>query len=151
MTWDELSPEQKHDAKKAYLCRLADEGRFIEVVYNGGDGVEEERGPSYEELANADALVPDDVMRNEGVCYVPEDFMSSSPDDPRLFTPEFVHEWCNLHLTVAEYDKDNDKLHTNCDVVSGFEWAKRKLQDLCDRFSKGQLNDSETHMLPDQG
>lgn len=35
MTWDELSPEQKLDMKKAYMEKLADEGNFISVIYGG--------------------------------------------------------------------------------------------------------------------
>ena len=74
MTYDELTPEQKLQVKQDYLCRLADEGCFIEVVYGNG---EEERGPSYGELADADILVPDDVIWDKfaGTMFTEDDFV----------------------------------------------------------------------------
>lgn len=146
MTWDELSPAQKHDMKEAYLVRLADKGRFVEVVYGDGN---EERGPSYGELADADRLVPDDVMRDQGIDYVPEDCPSSSPADDRLFTPEFVREWCDRNLLASKYREETG---TMCEMVrhTGIRWARRKVQDLCDRFVKGQLTDDERKQLPQE-
>lgn len=70
MTYDELTPDQKLQVKQRYMMKLADEGSFVEVIY--GDG--EERGPSYGELADADRLVPDDVVRDENIVYTEEDF-----------------------------------------------------------------------------
>ena len=70
MTYDELTPEQRLQVKQRYMMKLADEGNFVEVMY--GDGGEE-RGPSYGELADADRLVPDDVVRDRTV-YTEEDF-----------------------------------------------------------------------------
>jgi hypothetical protein len=144
MTWDELSPEQKHDIKEAYLIRLADEGRFIEVVY--GDGVGEERGPSSGELADADRLVSDDVMRDQEVDYAPEDCPSSSPTDLRLFTPEFVHEWCNQKLLTSRYRKRIGPVYGRA-IPTGIRWARQMVQGLCDRFAKGQLTEDECRLL----
>lgn len=70
MTYDELTTEQRLQVKQRYMTKLADEGNFVEVMY--GDGGEE-RGPSYGELADADRLVPDDVVR-DGTVYTEEDF-----------------------------------------------------------------------------
>ena len=66
----ELSKDQMHELKERYLMKLADEGSFAEVLdvdYNE---------PSYGDLANADQIVPDDVIFREydGVCFVPDDF-----------------------------------------------------------------------------
>ena len=69
MSYDELTPDQKLQVKQRYMMKLADEGNFVEVMYGGG----EERGPSYGELADADRLVPDDVVR-DGTMYTEEDF-----------------------------------------------------------------------------
>ena len=69
MTYDELTPDQKFQVKQGYMMKLADEGNFMVVIYGGG----EERGPSYGEIADADRLVPDDLVR-DGTLYTKEDF-----------------------------------------------------------------------------
>ena len=58
------------ELKQNYLEQLADEGSYAEVLdvdYNE---------PSYCDLANADEIVPDDVIfyEYEGVSFVPDDF-----------------------------------------------------------------------------
>ena len=70
MNVHELSREQLTELKQNYLCQLADEGTFSEIA--GRDYDE----PSYGDLADADEIVPDDVIfRNyEGVDFVEEDF-----------------------------------------------------------------------------
>lgn len=69
MTYDDLTPDQRLQVKQRYMMKLADEGNFVGVVY--GDG--EERDPSYGELADADRMIPDDVVR-DGTVYTEEDF-----------------------------------------------------------------------------
>lgn len=148
MTWDELSPEQKHDVKENYLVRLADEGRFVKTIY-GEDADEPERGPSQGELCDADRLVSDEEMKAlcEGIAFVPEDFLSSSPSEPWRFTPEFVSKWAEWQLTVPQYEKDHDRLHTNCDIKAGIDYALTKIKDFAERFEKGQLNDEERKLM----
>ena len=70
MTIKELSKDQLHELKERYLMKLADEGTFAEVM-----GVDYD-APSYGDLANADEIVPDDVIEREyeGVCFVEDDF-----------------------------------------------------------------------------
>lgn len=70
MTVTELRSDQLLELKQAYLCALADEGRYAEVT-----GAEYD-APSYGDLENADAIVPDDVIFEayEGVEFVEEDF-----------------------------------------------------------------------------
>ena len=70
----ELSREQLVELKQNYLTQLADEGSYAEVLdvdYNE---------PSYWDIANADEIVPDDViMKNyEGTCFVPDDFFCTA-------------------------------------------------------------------------
>lgn len=70
MTVHELSRDQLVELKQNYLSELADEGSFAEVMdcdYNE---------PSCWDLANADDIVPDDVVfRNyEGTHFVNDDF-----------------------------------------------------------------------------
>lgn len=70
----ELSRDQLVELKQNYLSELADEGSYAEVMdcdYNE---------PSYWDLANADDIVPDDVIfRNyDGVCFVKDDFFCTA-------------------------------------------------------------------------
>ena len=70
----ELSKDQMHELKERYLMKLADEGSFAEVLdvdYNE---------PSYSDLANADEIVPDDVIFREydSVYFVPDDFFCTA-------------------------------------------------------------------------
>lgn len=67
----ELNREQLIQLKQRYLTELADEGTFAEILDVDYDE------PSYSDLANADEIVPDDVVfRNwEGVNFVEEDFV----------------------------------------------------------------------------
>ena len=70
----ELSREQMHELKEAYLTKLADEGTFAEVL-----GVDYD-APSYGDLANADDIVPDDVMFREYdvIDFVKDDFFCTN-------------------------------------------------------------------------
>ncbi len=69
----ELTRDQLIELKQQYLVRLADEGTFSEVLNTDHDA------PSYEELAAADEIVPDDVIyhEEEGTCFVNDDFFCS--------------------------------------------------------------------------
>lgn len=70
----ELSKDQMHELKERYLMQLADEGSFAEVMdcdYNE---------PSYWDLANADDIVPDDVVFRQWECthFVNDDFFCTA-------------------------------------------------------------------------
>lgn len=69
----DLSREQLVELKERYLTQLADEGTFAEVL-----GVDYD-APSYWDMANADEIVPDDVIyrQYEGVDFVKDDFFCS--------------------------------------------------------------------------
>ena len=148
MTWDELSPEQKHDVKKKYMVRLADKGRFIKIIY-GENADEPERGPTLGELCDADQLISDEEMKREceGIEFVAEDFSCSSPSEQWRFTPGFVSKWAEYKLTVPQYEADHDRLHTNCDIRAGIKYAATQLKSFLERFEKGQLNDDERKIL----
>ena len=75
MNVNELNRDQIHELKEAYLVRLADEGTFAEVL-----GVDYD-SPSYYDMANADEIVPDDVIFEEYACtdFVEEDFCGVLP------------------------------------------------------------------------
>lgn len=67
----ELTREQIASLKVDYMCRLADQGTFAEVMNVDYDT------PSYRDIMNADEIVPDDVVFREfeGVDFVEEDFV----------------------------------------------------------------------------
>lgn len=71
MTVHELNREQLIQMKQNYLCQLADCGEFAEIV-----GVDYDC-PSWKDLADADEIVPDDVIfRNyDDVYFTEEDFV----------------------------------------------------------------------------
>jgi hypothetical protein len=66
----ELNREQLKELKERYMIQLADAGEFAEVM-----GVDYD-APSYGDMANADELVPDEVVFRQwdGVYFVEEDF-----------------------------------------------------------------------------
>lgn len=70
MNVKDLSREELVELKESYMTQLANEGTFAEVF-----GVDYHE-PSWGDLANADKLVPDDVVfrQYEGIEFVPEDF-----------------------------------------------------------------------------
>lgn len=71
----ELNREQLTFLKQAYMTQLADEGMFAEMFDVDYDE------PSYADLANADELVPDDVIYDhyEDSDFVEEDFCVTGP------------------------------------------------------------------------
>ena len=70
MNVTELNREQLVQLKQRYLTILADEGTFAEVL-----GVDY-GAPSWGDMANADEIVPDDVVFREweGTDFVAGDF-----------------------------------------------------------------------------
>ena len=70
----ELTRDQLTELKCNYLTQLADEGSYAEVLDVDYDE------PSYWDLANADEIVPDDVIfrQYEGVCFVKDDFFCTA-------------------------------------------------------------------------
>ena len=70
----ELSNEQMSELKQRYLTQLADEGSYAEVLDVDYDE------PSYWDLANADDIVPDDIIftHYEGTHFVPDDFFCTA-------------------------------------------------------------------------
>ena len=70
----ELTREQLVELKCNYMEMLADEGTFAEVMERDCDE------PSYADLAEADDIIPDEVIfRNyEGVYFVDDDFFCSA-------------------------------------------------------------------------
>lgn len=83
MKVNDLNRDRLIELKQNYLCRLADEGQFSEITGRDYDA------PSYGDLADADDIVPDDVILREydGVEFTEEDF-SVCDDEPDASTDE---------------------------------------------------------------
>ena len=79
MNVHELTFDQIIELKQAYLTKLDEEGTLNYVLYNDPC---DETGLTYDELANADSLVPDEIVFNEYADdeFVPEDFSVANPD-----------------------------------------------------------------------
>lgn len=79
MNVHELTRDQMIELKQAYLVKLDEEGTLNEVLYNDPD---DKTGLTYDELADADTLIPDAIVYNEyaGYEFVPEDFSVANPD-----------------------------------------------------------------------
>lgn len=65
----ELNRDQLNELKQAYLCELADCGELEEVV-----------GVSYNELADADEIVPDNVIfeHYQDIVFSEDDFFCNA-------------------------------------------------------------------------
>lgn len=83
MTVYELNRSQLIELKQNYLTRLSDEGIMNEVIYNKPDLDEAGVGVSYEELADADNLVDDDIIYNEykDNVFSEDDFTSENEEE----------------------------------------------------------------------
>ena len=70
MIAEDLTREQLTELKRDYLYALADSGDYAEVMNADHDE------PSYDDLANADELIPDDFIFEyyEGMTFTEDDF-----------------------------------------------------------------------------
>lgn len=130
MTFDELTPEQKLQVKQDYLVRLADKGILMQFLQ--GDEHEEERGPSWDELADADSLVSDDIMRKEGVDYVEGDF---GPDGYEVRDCDKILRWALKYITLENMMEDTGTSLLNEASMStarkALDWAREKVARKC--------------------
>ena len=132
MTFDELTPKQKLQVKQDYLVRLADKGMLMQFLQ--GDEHEEERGPSWEEMADADKLVPDELMRSEGVDYVEDDF---GPDGYEVRDCDKILRWALKNITFDKMTEDHPKaiflhrMEIGSAVRFALEWAREKVARKC--------------------
>lgn len=70
MTVHDLSRDEIRELKERYLIELVNEGKYAEVLGVDWDA------PSWGEMAEADEIVPDDVIfeNYEDFDFVPDDF-----------------------------------------------------------------------------
>lgn len=144
MPFSELSEEQKHDAKENFLIRLADKDMFIRQMkeYHPDKyaGETEERGPSYGEMADADELVPDEVMEAEGVDYCEDDFSSRNTSE-RSDIDRLKH-WIIREVTTTEYmttHPESTWMHdvlVNSAVNAVMSWARLKIIEKCEEMER---------------
>ena len=135
MTFDELTPLQKIQAKQDYVVRLADKGILMQFLQ--GDEHEEERGPSWSELADADKLVSDDIMRKEGVDYVKEDF---GPDGYEVRDCDKILRWALKYITLDNMMEDTGTFLLDEASMSAarmaLDWAREAVARKCSELVK---------------
>lgn len=144
MTFDELTNDQKSEAKGAYLIRLAEKGIFIGTMRKWHPdkyaGESDERDPSYGEMADADELVPDEVMRQDWVDYREDDFSSTNTSE-RSDLDRLKH-WIIREVTTTEYMRTHPEstwMHdvlVNSAVHAVMSWARLKIIEKCDEIEK---------------
>lgn len=144
MTFDELTKEQKSEVKGAYLIRLAEKGIFIGTMRKWHPdkyaGESDERDPSYGEMADADELVPDEVMRQEGVSYCEGDFPENNGEGRRDI--DRLKHWIIREVTTTEYMSKHPEstwMHdalVNSAVHAVMSWARLKIIEKCEEMER---------------
>ena len=131
MNFDELTPLQKIQAKQDYLVRLADKGILMQFLQ--GDEHEEEREPSWSELADADKLVSDDIMRKEGVDYVEGDF---GPDGYEVRDCDKILRWAVANINYKKFKEAHPNFHpaevwVDSVINMALDWAREAVAQKC--------------------
>ena len=131
MPFDELTPEQKLQVKQDYLVRLADKGMLMQFLQ--GDEHEEERGPSWEEMADADKLVPDELIRSEGVDYVEDDF---GPDGYEVRDCDKILRWAVANINYKKFKESYPNFHpekvwVDSAINMALDWAREAVARKC--------------------
>ncbi len=144
MKFSELTDEQKHDVKENFLISLADKDMFIRQMKEWHpdkySGETEERGPSWGEIADADILVPDEVMEAEGVDYEEGDFQERGCDVRECI--DKLKRWVIREVSTSEYMKAHPEstwMHdvlVNSAVHAVMSWAIRKIIEKCEEMEK---------------
>ena len=144
MPFSELTDEQKHDVKENFLIRLADKDMFIKQMKEWHPDKyaweTEERGPSWGEMADADILVPDEVMEAEGVDYEEGDFLERGCDVHECI--DSLKRWIIREVTTTEYMNTHPEskwMHdvlVNSAVNAVMSWARLKIIEKCDEMEK---------------
>ena len=86
-------------------------------------------GTSYEELANADELVDDEVLQEAygGTKFDPEDFSCGEASDRDGVLDE-LQEWAERELTDRNFAKSKGRIEPiHWDEHAGIEWARQFL------------------------
>ena len=124
----ELSREQLVELKERYLVLLADEGFFAEVVQRDYDA------PSYDDMANADAIVPDEAVFREfeGVNFTSDDFSTSD-----MTTIQQMYKYCReqihnfkLHAELALETIDRAR----CPLRMADSWLADRMEELIGEY-----------------
>ena len=132
MKFDELTTEQKKQVKQNYMVRLAEKGMLMQFLQ--GDDHEEERGPTWEEMEDADNLVSDDIMRKEGVDYVEGDF---GPDGYEVRDCDKILRWALENITFSRLTEEHPRavfLHSKVigsAVKFAIDWTREKIARKC--------------------
>lgn len=98
-----------------------------EIVKDRNEHIGE--GVSYEELANADELVDDEVLEEAygGTEFDPEDFSCGEACDRDGVLDE-LKEWAERELSDRNFAKSKGRIEPiHCGEHAGIEWARQSL------------------------
>lgn len=115
MRFDDLTKEQRTEAKQRLLCERLEE--------------REKRTPSYSELSEVDETIPDNEADEAyaGTEFVSDDFSCGEAADRDGILDE-LQEWAERELTDRNFAKSKGRLEPiHWDEHVGIEWAKRFL------------------------
>ena len=118
----ELSREQLVELKERFLVLLADEGIFAEVVQRDYDA------PSYDDMANADAIVPDEAVFREleGVNFTSDDFSDYAT------TIQQIYAYCTANIEdfdIMEREALRIIEDRSCSLYHAHEELYRKMEE----------------------
>lgn len=106
-TVKELNRQQLIELKQQYIAKLDYEGTLNEVLFNRPEDDENGKGSTYGMLADADGLIPDDVIFREyaNTVFDEEDFSDASEDGYTLSQLEpNIDAW--MDAVTALYSQD---------------------------------------------
>jgi hypothetical protein len=116
MRFCDLTKDQRTEAKQRLLCERLEKN--------------ENRTPSYGELADVDEAVSDKEAEEAyaGTEFVPDDFSCGEAADRDGVLSE-LKEWAERELLMGRYAKPGAAMRLSLEVELGIDWARKALLD----------------------
>lgn len=116
MRFGDLTKDQRTEVKQRLLCERLEK--------------DENRTPSYGELADVDEAVSDKEAEEAyaGTEFVPDDFSCGVAADRDGVLDE-LKEWAERELLMAKYAKPGAAMRLSLEVELGIDWARKALLD----------------------
>ena len=116
MRFCDLTKDQRTEVKQRLLCERLEK--------------DENRTPSYGELADVDEAVSDKEAEEAyaGTEFVPDDFSCGVAADRDGVLAE-LKEWAERELLMARYAKPGAAMGLSLEVELGIDWARKALLD----------------------
>ena len=116
MRFSDLTKDQRTEVKQRLLCERLEK--------------DENRTPSYGELADVDEAVSDKEAEEAyaGTEFVPDDFSCGEAADRGGVLDE-LKEWAERELLMAKYAKPGTGRRPTLEAKLGVDWARKALLD----------------------